>query len=364
LLGLNVTASVAQGVRYETQVVASGLEHPWSVAFLPDGRMLVTERPGRLRVIDRDGLMAEPVAGLPDVFVSGQGGLFDVLLALDYAATQQVYLSFAHGNADANHTRIIRARFDGERLTDVTPIFTSQPAKRGDAHFGGRMAWLPDGTLVMGLGDGFYFRELSQQLDTHHGKIIRIGPTGAAPDDNPFLDHPVALPEIYTYGHRHVQALVYDAATGRLLAHEHGPRGGDELNLISPGLNYGWPLVSYGRDYSRSLITPFTRMEGMQEPLTYWTPSIAPGGMTLYDGSAFPQWQRSLFIAALAEESVRRVSLGTDGQPGRQEVLFKEIGQRMRDVRTGPDGALYLVTDEKEGQLLRIVPARSAPSNP
>lgn len=219
------------------------------------------------------------------------------------------------------------------------------------------MAWMDDGTLVMGLGDGFYFRDDAQKLDTHHAKIIRINADGSVPKDNPFVARRDVLPEIYSYGHRHVQALVPDSRRGVLYAHEHGPRGGDELNLIRPGSNYGWPVITYGRDYSRSAITPFTERAGMEQPLLHWTPSIAPGGMTLYEGDLFPQWRGSLFIAALAEKSVRRVSIGADGKPGNQETLFTEMRQRMRDVRSGPDGALYLLTDEPKGQLLRVIPA-------
>jgi len=349
--------AIAQQVRYDIDVVAEGLEHPWTVAFLPDGEMLITERPGRLRVVDQNGLRSEPVAGLPEIFVSGQAGLFDVLPAEDYETSRQLYISFAHGDKDANHTRVIRARFDGRQLHDVVPIFTSEPAKSGDAHFGGRMAWMPDGTLVFGLGDGFYFREDAQKLDTHLAKTIRIRSDGTVPDDNPFVGRPGAKPEIYSYGHRHVQAVVIDRAAGVLYAHEHGPRGGDELNVIEPGRNYGWPLITYGRDYSRAAITPFTELPDMEQPRVYWVPSIAPGGMTLYDGAGFPQWRGSLFVAALAEASVRRVPIDANGQPGQQEILFGEIGQRMRDVRTGPEGALYLVTDEPEGRLLRVRPA-------
>jgi aldose sugar dehydrogenase len=349
---------VADVVGYEIETVATGLEHPWSLAFLPNGQMLVTERPGRLRVIDPSGLLADPVAGVPEVFASGQGGLHDILLAEDFETSQELYLSFAYGDDDANHTRVVRARFDGRMLHDVTPIFTSQPAKSGDAHFGGRMEWLPDGTLVLGLGDGFFFREDAQKLDTHLGKIVRIAPDGSVPDDNPFIGRQDVLPEIYSYGHRHVQAVVLDRSSGVLYAHEHGPRGGDEINVIEPGLNYGWPIISYGRDYSRALITPFTMMPNLEQPLLQWTPSIAPAGMTLYEGELFPEWRRSFFVAGLAEEAVRRVPLDANGVPGEQDVLFEEVGQRMRDVRTGPDGALYLVTDEEDGQVLRVVPAR------
>lgn len=360
LIALAVAASVlprqslAQEYRIET--LATGLEHPWSVAFLPDESMLVTERAGRLRIVDADGLRPDAVEGLPEIFVSGQGGLLDVLLGRQFASNGILYVSFAHGDDDANHTKVIRARFDGQRLLDVEDVFVSQPSKSGDAHFGGRMAWMADGTLLLGLGDGFYFREQAQELDSHLAKIVRIHADGSVPMDNPFTDRPEVLPEIYSYGHRHVQAIVVNSG-GVVYAHEHGPRGGDEINIISPGQNYGWPMITYGRDYSRALITPFTERPGMEQPLLYWTPSIAPGGMTLYDGALFPQWRGNLFVAALAEKSVRRVPIDRNGQPGAQQVLFEEVDQRMRDVRTGPDGALYLLTDEPDGQLLKVVPS-------
>lgn len=340
---------------YRVETVVEGLEHPWSLAFLPDGRKLVTERPGRLRVIENGQLRGTPVAGVPEVFASGQSGLLDVLPAPDFADSGQLYLSYVHGNRRANHTRIARARFDGERLHDVEPIFTTMPAKSGDPHGGGRMAWLPDGTLLMSMGDGFFHREEAQNLSSHIGKLLRIDADGRAPDDNPFVGRSGALPEIYSLGHRHIQGVVHDPSTDTLYTHEHGPRGGDELNVIEPGRNYGWPLVSHGRDYSRALITPFTRMTGMEDPLLVWTPSIAPAGLALYDGDLFPHWQGDLFVAALAEKSLRRVAM-RDGQPGEQQVLLRELDQRVRDVRTGPEGALYVLTDERDGQLLRLLP--------
>lgn len=348
--------TAAQASRYTVETVAEGLEHPWSIAFLDAERMLVTERPGRLRLIDGDGLRAAPVEGLPPVFASGQAGLFDVLPAQDFARSGTVFISFAHGDEDANHTRIVRARFDGERLHDVQPIFTAQPAKSGDAHYGGRMAWHLDGTLLMGTGDGFYFREWPQQLDNHHGKIIRIHDDGSVPADNPFVGQEGALPEIYSYGHRNVQAIVVDRMSGRVYAHEHGPRGGDELNHVQAGGNYGWPLITYGRDYSRSLITPYTERPGLQQPLLHWTPSIAPSGMALYQGGFVP-WRNSLFVGGLAEKSLRRVGLGADGLPREQDVMLLELEQRVRDVRSRPDrDAVYVVTDEPEGRVMRIRP--------
>ena len=347
-------AAPAPAADYRVETVSRGLEKPWSIAFLPDGRMLVTEHPGRLRVIEDGSLVAEPVEGVPTVFHSGQAGLFEVLPAPDFADSRVLYLSFAHGTQDANHTRIVRGVLDGHRLTGVETVFTTQPAKSGDAHAGGRMMWLDDGTLLLTLGDGFFFREESQKLDSHMGTIVRLNADGSVPRDNPFVGRAGALPEIYSYGHRHVQGLALDG--DRLYAHEHGPRGGDEINLVEPGRNYGWPVITYGRDYSRALISPFTEREGMEQPLWQWTPSIAPAGLALYDGELFPHWRGSLLVAALAEESLRRVEM-EDGRPGRQHVLLDELGQRVRDVRVGPDGAVYVATDEEQGAVLRLIPA-------
>lgn len=356
VLGMALAAAASPArADYRVETVVEGLEHPWSLAFLPDGRALVTERPGRLRVIENGVLREAPVEGVPAVFASGQSGLLEVLPAADFADSGLLFLSFAHGEKKANHTRIVRARFDGQRLTDVQPIFTTTPAKSGDPHPGGRMLLLPDGTLLMAMGDGFFHREHAQKLDSHIGKIVRINTDGSVPRDNPFASRAGALPEIYSYGHRHVQGLVYDPARERIYAHEHGPRGGDELNIITAGANYGWPLISYGRDYSRALITPFTRMTGMEQPIAQWTPSIAPGGLALYDGDAFPGWRGNLFVAALAEKSLRRVPMA-GGEPGEQQILLEEVGDRIRDVRNGPDGALYVLTDEKNGRVLRLRP--------
>ena len=352
-LGACLALSPAARADYQVQTVAGGLEHPWSLAFLPDGRMLVTERPGRLRVIEDGELRGAPVDGVPAVFASGQSGLLEVLPAEDFADTGTLFLSFVHGDKDANHTRVVRARFDGERLHDVEPIFTTAPAKSGDAHGGGKMLFLPDGTLLVSMGDGFYFREESQKLDSHIGKLVRINVDGSVPDDNPFVGRDGVLPEIYSYGHRHIQGLALDPANGRVYAHEHGPRGGDELNLVRPGANYGWPVISYGKDYSRALITPFTRMAGMEQPLLHWTPSIAPAGMALYQGDLFPDWRGDLFVGGLAEETLRRVSM-SGGEPGEQQILLEEEGERIREVRAGPDGALYLLTDERNGKIRLI----------
>lgn len=352
-------AAMADTRGYRVETVAGGLDHPWSLAFLPDGRMLVTERAGRLRVIERgtDGSFAlrdAPVDGVPQVLAMGQAGLFDVMVDPDFAHNGVIYLSFAHGTADANHLRIVRAHFDGARLHDAAPVFTSQPAKRAGQHFGGRMALLADGTLVTAVGDGNLERTDAQRLHTHLGKTIRVHTDGRVPRDNPFVGRDGALPEIYSTGHRNPQAMVRVGAA--LYSNEHGAKGGDELNAIAAGANYGWPITTDGVDYTGARVTPYRTWPGITAPLTHWTPSIAPSGMTFYDGARFPAWRGSLFVSALAERSVRRVPMA-GGVPGPQEILFTELGERIRDVRSGPDGALYLLTDSASGRVLRMVPA-------
>jgi aldose sugar dehydrogenase len=355
LLLFLVTAAAAAD--YRVSSVASGLEYPWSLATLPDGRLLVTERAGRLRLISGGKLAAQPVAGLPPVFVRGQAGLFDVLPDADFATNKTLYISFATGSDDANATRVISARLDGDSLVDVKTLFTATPLKKGAAHYGARLAQLGDGTLAIGLGDGFAYREQAQNLRSHLGKIVRINRDGGVPADNPFVGRADVLPEIYSYGHRNVQGLVYDAASATLYAHEHGPRGGDEINRIEPGKNYGWPLITYGLDYSGAVISPFTEKPGLEQPLLQWTPSIAPAGMALYRGDAFPQWRGSLIVSALAAQQARVIPL-VDGKPGQQQILFAELNKRLRDVRVAADGGLYLLVDAKDGAVLKVDPVR------
>ena len=360
IVGALAVVMSARAADYRVETVARGLDHPWSLAFLPDGRMLVTERAGRLRLIEpgpdgRAQLRPEAVGGVPAVLARGQAGLFDVVVDPAFAVNGRVMLSFAHGKPEANHLRVVRARFDGRQLLEVQPVFTSQPAKAETQHFGGRMAWLADGTLLLGMGDGNVERTDAQRLQTHLGKMLRIKSDGSVPTDNPFLTRPDARPEIYTLGHRHPQGVV--VVDGVPYAHEHGSRGGDELNRIEPGANYGWPLTTGGIDYTYARITPYRTLAGIQPPLVEWTPSIAPAGMAWYDGALFPAWRGSLFVSALKERSVRRVPLAK-GAPGPQEVLFQEIGERIRDVRAGPEGAIYLLTDSANGRVLRVVPSR------
>jgi glucose/arabinose dehydrogenase len=343
----------AAAVEYRIEPLAEGLEHPWSIAVLPDGRMLVTERAGRLRII-RDGrLLDEPVRGVPEAFVRSQAGLFEVLLDPDYATNGWIYLSLAHGDAQASGTRVVRGRLDGNEFTDQQVIFDIQPPRDTPVHYGGRMAFLGDGTLAIGLGDGFDYREAAQRLDSHTGTIVRIRSDGSVPDDNPFVGEEGAQPEIYSYGHRNVQGLVFDPAAGRLWAHEHGPRGGDEVNIVVAGRNYGWPVATFGVDYSGARISPYTSRPGMEDPVLHWTPSIAPSGMALYRGAQFPEWDGDLLVTALVAREVRRLELEGDRVVA-QEPLFAEVGERLRDVKVAPDGALLLLTDSPRGRVLRI----------
>lgn len=357
LLGALFVGAPALAQDYRIETFGEGLEHPWSLAFLPDGRLLVTERVGRLRIVEADGsLDPQPVAGLPEIFVAAQAGLMEVALDPDYAANRWLYLSYAHGSLEANNTRLARARLVDDELHDFEVLFSARPLKAGAAHYGGRIAFLADQTLVLTLGDGFDWREQAQNPANHLGKIVRLNRDGSVPQDNPLVGREGAAAEIYSLGHRNVQGIVFDAEAGRLYSHEHGPRGGDELNLIEPGGNYGWPLATFGIDYTGARVSPYTELPGLTSPLLHWTPSVAPAGLTQYRGALFPEWQGDLFAATLVERSVRRIRLH-DGRLAGEEILFEELGERIRDVRVGPDGALYLLTDNADGRLLRVLPS-------
>jgi len=343
--------------KIEVTTVAQGLEHPWSLAFLPDGRMLVTERPGRLRYVSAEGRLSGPIAGLPEVFAEGQGGLLDVILDPDFARNSIIYLSYAEpGKDDTNGTAVASARLDGERLRDLRVIFRQQPKFAGRHHFGSRLVFARDGTLFVTLGERNSQRDLAQDLDTHIGKIVRITKDGGIPDDNPFAGRTDARPEIWSYGHRNLQGATLHPVTGRLWTHEHGPRGGDEINLPEPGRNYGWPVITYGREYSGPAIGEGTAKAGMEQPLHYWVPSIGPSGMVFHSGRNHPAWKGQLFVGAMPARQLVRLEIGEDGRVAREERFG--IDGRVRDVREGPDGALYLVTDEDAGRILRVVPAK------
>jgi glucose/arabinose dehydrogenase len=328
--------------------MATGLDHPWSLAFLPDGGVLVSERKGQLRLIGRDGRVRS-IGGVPQVFHGQQAGLFDVVLHPRFADNQTLYLSYAKGSARANATVIARARLEGSRLVGLTEIFANTPRKAGAVHFGGRMAFLADGSLVMSTGDGFDYREQAQIKGSGLGKIIRIGGGGEIPADNPDPGSP-----IWSYGHRNPQGLVFDAPTGRLWSHEHGPRGGDEVNLIVKGGNYGWPVATHGVDYSGASISPYKSYTGMIDPRVVWVPSIAPSGLAVYRGAMFPEWQGNLIVGALAAREVRRIVLDATGRMLQQERILPKLSARIRDVRVAPDGALWLTTDDEDGKVLRV----------
>jgi glucose/arabinose dehydrogenase len=336
--------------------VATGLQHPWGLAFLPDGRMLVTERPGRLRYVSPDGKLSEPVAGVPAVHAVNQGGLLDVALDPAFATNAVIYLSFAErGEGDENGTAVARARLDGMRLADVTVIYRQQPKFASGHHFGSRLVFARDGTLFVTQGDRNKLREAVQDLSTDIGKVVRIRTDGSAPADNPFAGRAGARPEIWSYGHRNIQGAALHPATGELWTHEHGPRGGDEINVTLAGRNYGWPVITYGREYHGPAIGEGTAKAGMEQPLHYWVPSIGPSGMAFHDGNGYPQWKGQLFVGALAAKQLVRLELDAAGRVRAEERIA--IGERVRDVRVGPDGALYLLTDEDPGRLLRVVPA-------
>ena len=339
---------------YTVTVIADSLDHPWSLAFLPDGRLLVTERSGQLRIIDA-GKVSEPLSGVPEVFSKSQGGLFDVVLHPEYASNGWIYLSYAHGDDTANATRLARAKLAGNSLIDMEVLFTASPWKNTPVHYGGRMAFLPDNTLLLTIGDGFDFREQAQINDNLFGTIVRLNDDGSIPDDNPFVDSDDGLPEIWSYGHRNPQGIVVLEDSGTVLAHEHGPAGGDEVNNIEAGMNYGWPIATYGDDYSGAAISPFTDYPGTQQPLLYWTPSIAPAGFTVGRGDAFPALQGDWLIAALKAREVRRVHVNKD-ESLVQQSLFTELDVRVRDIRVAADGTLYLLTDDENGKVLHVTP--------
>ncbi len=327
-------------------VLMDGLEHPWGLAWLPDGTLIITERPGRVRLI-RDGQLSEPLAGVPAVFATGQGGLLDVSVHPDFETNQWVYFTYASGDRGANQTRVARARLQSDTLTNWEIIFEVNRAKEGGQHFGSRMTWLPDNTLLVSIGDGGtppveldgqLIRNQAQNLESHLGKIVRLNDDGSTPPDNPFVSTPNAAPRVWSYGHRNIQGLMYDPVSDRVWSTEHGARGGDELNAVMAGENYG-------SERSRP---------GMVDPLVVWTPAIAPSGLLVYQGDAFPQWQGDLFAGGLVSQDLRHVEVDAAGTVLSETTIA--IGQRVRDVRQGPDGLIYVLTDEPNGRLIRLEP--------
>lgn len=358
-----ISGDVPEAKGWRTEVVSGDLSHPWSITWLPDGAALVTERSGRLRWI-RDGeLDPRPIAGLPPVLAHGQGGLLDVSLHPDFSQNQLVYLTLAIGTPEANRTALARGRLDGYTLQDTKVIFENADPKSGGQHFGSRMVWLPDKTLLMSVGDGGNppvsfegenIRNQAQNPGTHFGAVLRLKDDGTPPPDNPFASQPGARPEIWSIGHRNIQGMTRDPLSGRIWANEHASRGGDELNVIQGGNNYGWPEVTYSYEYWGPRISDETSRPGIADPKLVWTPSIAPSGLTVYTGDVYPEWQGNLFSGALKFQQIRRLVLEGTEVIGEEKLT---IGQRVRDVRQGPDGYLYVLTDEDAGALLRILPS-------
>jgi aldose sugar dehydrogenase len=341
---------------------AAGLEEPWGLAFLPGGRMLVSERPGRLRIVAPDGVLSPPVEGVPGVHAVADRspGLLDVAIDRGYAHNATIYFCYVEPVAGGGRTAVARARLtDGQppRLDQLRTIFRAAGPGGTDASFGCRLLQAFDGNLFVTVGDFDHWHE-AQNLRSHLGKIVRIDPDGRAPPDNPFRNRPDALPEVWSYGHRNPQGLAIHPDTGKLWSHEHGRRGGDEINVIEAGKNYGWPVIGYGTGYDGSKIHDSTHREGMDQPVKHWEPSIAPSGMAFYTGELFPAWRGNLFIGALAGRMLVRLELDVEGVVG-EEHLLRELNERIRDVRQGPDGALWLLTANPAGRILRISPASS-----
>jgi glucose/arabinose dehydrogenase len=341
--------------KVDAETVAKGLEHPWALAFLPDGRILVTERPGQLRIVAKDGRVSSPLEGVPRVQAQGQGGLLDVAIDPRFEESRLVYLSYAEPGEGGSGTAVARGRLSEGKLENVQVIYRQQPKVEGNGHFGSRLVFAPDGKLFITQGDRQAYREEAQNLKSGLGKLIRINPDGSIPRDNPFVGKSGVRPEIYSYGHRSMQAAALHPETGQLWTVEHGARGGDELNHPEAGKNYGWPVITYGRDYSGASIGEGTAKAGMEQPVYYWDPVIAPSGAVWYTGDRYPGWKGSLFVGSLQPGALVRLTL-ENGRVTSEERYLGELGDRIRDVQQGPDGLLYLVTDEGDGRVLRVVP--------
>ena len=357
-------------VAYELVTVAEGLVNPWAIAFLPEGKMLVTEKPGRLRVVTPDGKLSEPVAGLPALDPRGQGGLLDVVLDPGFATSRLIYWSYVEPQPDrSNNTAVARGRFVDDatapRVENVQVIFHQVPSMMSTAHFGSRLVFGRDGTLFVTMGDRSFTpgRMQAQNLDVLIGKIARINADGTIPKDNPFVGKDGVRPEIWSYGHRNIQSAALNPATGELWEVEHGTRGGDELNIARKGKDYGWPTIAYGIEYNgQPILQGITAKEGMEQPIYYWDPVIAPSGLMFYTGSAFPAWRGNLFIGGMTQRdptNLTRLVLKGDTVVGEERLLTEVVPrERIRDVRQGPDGNIYMVTDNAKGRVLRLEPAK------
>lgn len=344
--------------KIQVKTLAKGLGNLWGLAFLPDGSMLVTERKGVMRIVSADGKAGEPLSGLPEIFARGQGGLLDIVLAPDFTTSKKIYFSYSAPatSGSTNGTAVAHAILNGNKLEKVTRIFTQQPKIDSGAHFGSRLVWAPDGTLFVTLGDRYSGKDRAQTLDNHIGKVIRINADGSVPADNPFVKTAGALPEIWSYGHRNVQGAAINPVTKALWTGEHGPQGGDELNLDQAGKNYGWPVITYGENYGGGKIGEGTHKAGMEQPVHKWVPSIAICGFIFYTGDKLPHWKNNILLASLREQSLVRLVVEKDKVVKEERMLAKEIGERLRHVVQGPDGLVYLITDESKAKILQISP--------
>lgn len=359
---IDETFETASGSSIKVETVVDGLAEPWGMALMPNGNWLITEKGGSLRMLSAEGALSEPIEGTPEVDARDQGGLLDVALDPDFEQNRLVYLSFSEpGEGGTNSTAVYRGRLseDGTSLDDGEVLFTQMPKEASTKHFGSRLVFDGDGHLFVTMGERSEeeFRGQAQDLDSHLGKIVRINPDGSVPEDNPFVDDAGALPAIWSYGNRNVQAAAMNPETGDLWEIEHGPDGGDELNIIQPGNNYGWPLVSYGENYDGTPVNEGEQtMEGVTDPILTWTPVIAPSGMIFYDGDLFPDWQGDILVGGLRSTALVRVDV--EGESAEEaERLLEDLGMRIQDVAQGPDGAVFVLTDDANGHLLKITPA-------
>ncbi|MEE4246789.1 MAG: PQQ-dependent sugar dehydrogenase [Kangiellaceae bacterium] len=342
-------------LKVQREVISDAVSYPWSIAFLPDNQLLVTQKNGALKRITSNGEITV-IKNVPEVYFQSQAGLFDVVVHPGYSNNNLIFLAYAIGDMSSNTLRVISAQLAGDQLTNIKVLTEVEPYKDTPVHYGGRMALLPDNTLLITTGDGFDYREKAQKLDTGLGKVLRINLDGSAPSDNPFAKLSGANNTIWTYGHRNPQGLLYDPVRKQAFLHEHGPAGGDEINLLEPGNNYGWPVITHGKDYSGARISPFEQYPDMQQPLLHWTPSIAPSGFAVYYGDKFPQMVGDFLVGALKTRELRWVKMEGNKVIG-QQTLLADLDARIRDVRVSPDGYIYLVTDGEGGKVMRLSPA-------
>jgi glucose/arabinose dehydrogenase len=348
-----------QAGKVNVKSIATGLKNPWGLAILPDGSFLVTERTGNLRIVQPNGTIGAPVSGLPKIMNEGQGGLLDVVLAPDFATSKKIYFSYSEPaeKGSGNSTAVSFATLNGNKLEKVTRVFSQQPKVDSNAHFGSRLVWAPDGTLYITLGDRFSKKEDAQTLNNHHGKVVRINADGSVPKNNPFISTPGALPEIWSYGHRNMQGAAINPMSKQLWTGEHGPQGGDELNLDQAGKNYGWPVITYGENYGGGKIGEGTQKAGMEQPLKYWVPSIATAGFIFYTGDKFPAWKNNILLTSLVGRTLVRLTVDGNKVTQEERLLTKELNERLRHIVQGPDGLVYLISDESKGSIYQISPA-------